>query len=560
MILFAGVTDGDITNIKIKMKEKYWNIIKSGNQNHVDESSQSDEEDEEIFRVRSKNQNFNTLLPSSSTVIANNTSYVPENAEQITKSIRKVYNISESDFFSILYRDADDLLKAFYEDLISKGTTKVVATQHKNQIKLIWETLTPELELLPKNAFSNFHLLKHAYHVPSMKIMGTKDGVQAGTLRARYTSLSLFVQFIRRNEIFAGMSRQQLHAFEDTLADFNKELNPYIKQRKVDVRRFKVKNLLLPSHFIAYGRSDHVQNLIKVYANWKESNLTQSYAIRFRDYLISTLVIGNGLRPSNIVNLTIQDLKEVEEVEGYKGHKVLTNSKYKTSTIYGEKFIVIPTEIVDQCWFYVNHLRILLNPAKSKWLFVPNSSSGKLTATNVSSSLTTTFRRSKVLGKTDHQRVSCTRIRCGIATYACNEGEMDVSFFARHFMKNREATTSLHYNLLSNRRHALNIAMQLYNKFSGHNGEEISVDDGDELAEEITKSVKKIDTSTVLGWIQTRIPDMEEAEIKQFREMLQEMEDGSTAKKFYGVVRIVVFVFRFKDNFCLNLIPFHFNK
>ena len=73
---------------------------------------------------------------------------------------------------------------------------------------------------------------------------------------------------------------------------------------------------------------------------------------------------------------------------------------------------------------------------------------------------------------TEYQRVSCTGIQCAIATFACSEGGFDMTFFARNFMKNKEETT----HLLSNKRHAVSIAMKLYDTFKGPRGVDFSVD------------------------------------------------------------------------------------
>ena len=51
-----------------------------------------------------------------------------------------------------------------------------------------------------------------------------------------------------------------------------------------------------------------------------------------------------------------------------------------------------------------------------------------------------------------------------------------MAFFARHFMKNKEETTSRHYNLLSNQRHAVSIAMKHYDTFTGPDGVDFLVD------------------------------------------------------------------------------------
>ncbi|XP_066912213.1 uncharacterized protein [Clytia hemisphaerica] len=154
-----------------------------------------------------------------------------------------------------------------------------------------------------------------------------------------------------------------------------------------------------------------------------------------------------------------------------------------------------------------------------------------MSSTNVSSSLSTAFKRAKVLTPQEKQRVCCTRIRCGIATYACNEGGMEMSYFAKHFMKNREETTGLHYNLLSNRRHALNIAMRLYDSFSGEQQEsEIQ----DKLAEEIKKSSESIKSvDHVIKWLKDTNPDMEKAEVKNFEDILKELVQTNTSS-FYA--------------------------
>ena len=68
--------------------------------------------------------------------------------------------------------------------------------------------------------------------------------------------------------------------------------------------------------------------------------MSRTVAIQFRDYLISSLVLGSCLRAANIMELGMKDFEEHKIVKGYEGHKVIINDKYKNSTINGEKFIV----------------------------------------------------------------------------------------------------------------------------------------------------------------------------------------------------------------------------
>ena len=116
----------------------------------------------------------------------------------------------------------------------------------------------------------------------------------------------------------------------------------------------------------------------------------------------------------------------------------------KQALYMAKNFIVIPDALYDQCSFYVNHLRGTVSHVKSGKVFLTVSSyESQMNQTNVTASLTATFKLANVLKANDYQRVSCTRIRCAIATFACNDGGFETSFFARRFMKNREEMTNL---------------------------------------------------------------------------------------------------------------------
>jgi len=256
---------------------------------------------------------------------------------------------------------------------------------------------------------SNYHLLRNIYHKPAIADI-EKGGVQSNTLRSRYTSLNKFVTFLRKNQVFAGMSKIQLNLLESTIKDFNNDLKTSVQQRKVDVRQHKIKTLLTPADFIKFGRSHHVQNLIKFYKSYSEGSLiTSDLIISFRDYLITTLCIGNGLRPSNLMNLRNIDVFDATDAEGYVGQKVISNSTYKTSTIYGEKFIVVAQQLYDQLVFYINNLR----PENTKGNRVfTTKGSDQLNQTHISNSLTSCFMKAEIISK---KRKECLAQEYGAA-------------------------------------------------------------------------------------------------------------------------------------------------
>ena len=104
--------------------------------------------------------------------------------------------------------------------------------------------------------------------------------------------------------------------------------------------------MLKPAQFIKYGCSKDVQNSVATIN--KDGNsvkpvskITKSFAMQIRDYIVANWAILDGLCSSIILNLRLRDFEECKSIEEYPGHKVITNHVfYKTSSIYGDKFIV----------------------------------------------------------------------------------------------------------------------------------------------------------------------------------------------------------------------------
>ena len=70
----------------------------------------------------------------------------------------------------------------------------------------------------------------------------------------------------------------------------------FLRQRKTEIRRNKLRHLLKPAHFIKYGRSKHVQNIIATIKQYRNdakpvSKITKSFAMKIRDYLIANYLL-----------------------------------------------------------------------------------------------------------------------------------------------------------------------------------------------------------------------------------------------------------------------------
>ena len=109
-------------------------------------------------------------------------------------------------------------------------------------------------------------------------------------------SLGFVLQFVRKYQIFSGMNRMQIQILEQSVNNFNNDF----QQRKVEVRKMKKRNLLTALHFINFGQSKFVQDLIKKYQSNKPVLFSTGFAVDFQNYLITSLVIRNSLRASNI--------------------------------------------------------------------------------------------------------------------------------------------------------------------------------------------------------------------------------------------------------------------
>lgn len=63
-----------------------------------------------------------------------------------------------------------------------------------------------------------------------------------------------------------------------------------------------------------------------------------------RNYLMVILTITNGARASNLINITIAEVKGARKDDQFEGW-IFKSAKYKTSIIYATKIMVVPDDI-----------------------------------------------------------------------------------------------------------------------------------------------------------------------------------------------------------------------
>ena len=396
---------------------------------------------EKVQIVKNKNPPKKVPINKESTV-----KYLPKNAHKISVEQHVEWQIKNNKFL-VYYKTGEELLEAFREEVEKrKGKRKFAA--YKQHMIYIWSIVDPTMEVVPVNALGNCLLVEDKYHDPTYAMLG-KGGNQASTLRVHFVAFRAFIKFLNRRKVYGGMTRENLRTLSECIDEWNSDFTDHIAQRKTDVRRIKLQRLMTPAHMIKYGRSSYVRSIVEnISKGMKHIKLT----------------IMNGLRSSNIIELRVADVEEAEKSEEYPGYMVFRNSLYKTSTIYGEKVIVLPDNIFKHLKFYIKYVRPLLNFDSNTYLFI-STDAEQMSHGAIGSALTSSFKNADVFTKAEYTRVCPTRIRCACATFGCKKEGVDSGHFAKYFMKNKEDTTNIHYNLYSNHREALKLAMVMGDTF-----------------------------------------------------------------------------------------------
>ena len=134
----------------------------------------------------------------------------------------------------------------------------------------------------------------------------------------------------------------------------------------------------------------------------------------------------------------------------------------------------------------------------------------------------------------ENNLVCCTRIGVACATLACNEGEFDMGYIAKNFMKNREKTTAAHYNMFANHRDALCIASYIGYTFQIYDGETVTLSSNEqkELSTEMNSmSINPPNAPAVINWIKQYDKSITSAELDKYLTILNQNKEDSLVKK-----------------------------
>ena len=199
----------------------------------------------------------------------------------------------------------------------------------------------------------------------------------------------------------SGLSFADMEKVRSKTSELNRRLQPFCKARQAAVADFKLDNLILPSDFVALGRSKQGAKIV-FDLNGADAVTAPHYTTEqinaCRNYLMAMICITNATRASNLINLTLQDLKEAKHDAEFDALCILSK-KYKTSLLYGRKAIVLPEELYGQLSNFVTHLRPRIAdasdatlPDDEKAIFLCSGSGSRMTHSTISNGLTHLFK------------------------------------------------------------------------------------------------------------------------------------------------------------------------
>lgn len=175
--------------------------------------------------------------------------------------------------------------------------------------------------------------------------------------------------------------------------------------------KWKQENLLTSEDFLFIGNSDWAVKIAKLLDAPREHTINKHLACECRNFIIFLICQGNATRSSNIINMTLQHVNEAKTSKEFDSNApamIMKSDIYKTSIIYGDKLIVVPSDVFLQIQNYIEFVRPVLisddkKPDDKRLLFTSSrpkeGTDGRMTTSNVAQGTASVFERSGMSGK-----------------------------------------------------------------------------------------------------------------------------------------------------------------
>ena len=440
------------------------------------------------------------------------------------------------------YKSDEELLTDFESWQVRKCNIKEGQDdQNIKHLSKIWDAVDSSHKMYKKNLLGDVGKVDDLYVDPRLLAIREYNSLsesrrqkvpkpeEASTVRNRINVLSRFLDFLESRDIYAGILKKDMVTMRSRFFEFNKQLRILEKERCIVVQEQKQENLITAEELINYGQSEFVQGLNKKLVdlhNGTKTKVTIREATDIRNFLMPMLSTGNGLRSSNLIWLTLDDFSKTIPDDTIANASCMKSKKYKTSFMYGGKYILMDADMKEFLTLYIKHFRPLLINDKNdedddRYIFASSREESKqvkkvlstitgkmeeqkmtMTTSAVAYGMSSTFRKAKVVSVGRSKIISNTLIRASAATIAYSHGLINnVEEFANEFMKNRKDTSQKHYIM---KHWSSNVSrkysMGLYNIFGYCNAndvEKVTV-----FSSNASEIKKQIDPKEMLNYVQ----------------------------------------------------------
>ena len=349
--------------------------------------------------------------------------------KELTTTLRKRFMIPGKSIFRYYYDSALKVIedfKVYKEDAstnpvrTSKQQIENVATM-ANNIKQVWREIDVDLSIFPRNFLSDADMIEDNFYRPHLKELirnlnlpkeQQTAHIQASTIKSKLCSLSVFCRFLITRRIYINITFNALTRIIAKIQELNLSLKQYISQREQLISKYKSETLIITEQFQKYGNSKHVKDINELLYLLEHSSKTviinKQKAIEVRDYLMVSLTYFNCLRASNLMTITIEDVRKIIPHNEIDGAHVLKNDKYKTSMLYGAKIILLSETHLQQIKLYIQNLRPFITNdykkhASQRFLFTSSRFSTdkplgqQIDHSAIANAMAASFRKAKVL-------------------------------------------------------------------------------------------------------------------------------------------------------------------
>ena len=429
------------------------------------------------------------------------------NKRKLSISEYSEYGISD-DTFSYVFDSVDDALASFNEWLFEANShTKRATDDMVKALRTVWELIDVDLKMLPKSNL-NADMVEKKYFAPIFKVMKEnrtrkipEECPKPSTVSNVLNAISKWLDYSIGRQIYLGIKKVEADVMYRRIGEFLKSIKPDAIQRRTYVKEYKASTLITPKETIAWGRSEYIQNVRASLIHIKDDpseKVKNGLSCDIRNYLMIQTCFINATRCSNLLNMTLGDMKNAIESPTIKSAMEVSSVLYKTSIFYGKKVILYPNEIFEEMQTYIDYVRPDWTHQENPYIFT--SLSGKnadptdfqMKHNLPTKCLTSSFEKSKALVNSALQAVSPTRIRTSVATEMVARQGIDCNTLASSFMKHKVDTCNKYYLVNWSHRESARISMNCFNTFS-------MLDEADRINRELEeKPMPK--PSEVIAW------------------------------------------------------------